>query len=193
MSVSHLLRIFPILLISSYLPFLFLILPILSSLSSYLLSYPPHPLSASSSSKFLTYPPHPFRLSLFLIHPILSTCLLFYTFLIFLFFLSSPCSLPHSSNPLPYPHLFSYFLILHFPYFHHHSHPPLFFILPSSSCHPPPSPLSISSSHSHSHLLFLFLLHPFILPVLSTYFPPSSWICLRILILRIPTDFLYYT
>jgi hypothetical protein len=66
-------------------------------------------ITSSSSSPFLPYPLHPSRLLSSLIIPSF-TCSLFYTFLIFLFFLSFPCSLPHSSNPLPYPHIFLVFL-----------------------------------------------------------------------------------
>ncbi len=180
------------------------------SCSSFSLSYPSNPLFLILLSSFLN---SPFSLLIFPIavytlsfpssslpyspHPLLVLSSI--PSLFFLFFLSSPCSLSYPPNPLLYPHLFSYFLILHFPYSHHHSHPPLFFILPSCSCHPPLSPsLSISSSHPHLLFLFSLSLHPFLLPVLSTYFLLSSWLCLRILklrmkILRISKHFFPYT
>jgi hypothetical protein len=118
MSVSHLLRIFPIpsslhifLILFSFLSFpfslpypLILLSSSLSSTSSYLLSYP---LSSTLFKLTLILLILPVFLSSLFIPSF--TCSLFYTFLIFLFFLSSSCSLPHSSNPLPYPKLFLIF------------------------------------------------------------------------------------
>jgi hypothetical protein len=111
MSVSHLLRIFPI---PSSLYIFLILLSFLSFQSSL-----PYPLIFFfiSPSSLRIYPHNSFSIIL----PILPiflysfftpsfTCLLFYTFLIFIFFLFSSCSLPHSSNPLPYPRLFLIFL-----------------------------------------------------------------------------------
>ncbi len=124
-------------LITSYLPHpsLFLILPVLSSLSSYLLSYPPHPLSSSSSSQFIHYITqrhyiiYPSRLPLFLIHPILSvSSLLYLPHLPFLLILPMISSLSSQSSSLSVP--FSYFLISSLPYLHHPSRPDIFLPYP---------------------------------------------------------------
>jgi hypothetical protein len=215
--ISPPIRIFPILLISSYLPrpSLFLILPILSSLYFYLLTYLPHPLSASSSSQFLPYPSHPSRHSLFLVLPIIS-CILFYTFLIFLFFLSFPCSLPYHPNPLLIHTFFLFFFYLisslFSPSFLSTSLPyPTILFLSSSSFSfsiniflSSPSPLSLSPPPFHSpvplHLFSsIFLaLHPNFktqnenTPELKTFFTLLLNISPFIFIIISLTIFLFY-
>jgi hypothetical protein len=134
MSVSHLLRIFPILLISSYLPYpsnpLFLILLLIFFLILPVLS--PH-LPHNSFSIILPILP------IFLYSFFIPTfpCPLFYIFLIFLFCLSSPCSLsypPSSSLSAPF-FLFSYLTFSLFsPSFSSSSllYPPILFLSSSS-------------------------------------------------------------